>query len=159
MADFSEHINQAKSNLNFLNSITSIKDYWDWKVTVSFYVALHLVNAHLAQKADLHYRTHNKVDQAINPFNTFSVTKFSEENYLAYTKLLGLSRRSRYLVNEKIRNNKNRLYFTYEKHFIKAIKNLDIILKYFNREYNVDFDKINIESEYYKSQTLNFFIP
>lgn len=159
MAEFSEHINQAKSNLSFLKSILDQKDYWDWKVTVSFYVAVHLINAHLANKANLHYRSHDRVDKAINPFYPTSVTKLTEDNYLAYTKLQGLSRRSRYLINEKKSNKSENNHFTHEIHFIRAIKNLDKVLKFINDEYEIAFDSLDIDSEHYKSKSLEYFCP
>jgi hypothetical protein len=159
VAKFSEHINQAKSNLNFLKSILNSKEYWDWKVTVSFYIAVHLINAHLANKANLHYRSHDKVDKALNPYSPISVTKLSENNYLAYTKLQGLSRRSRYLVHDKPGNKSEDNHFTHEKHFIRAIKNLDKVLKFISNEYKVSFDILDIKSEYYKSKSLEYFCP
>ena len=88
MANFSEHISQAKRNLTFLKSINALENNnWDWQVTAAFYSAVHLINAHLATKADLHYRSHKKVDDAINPYSPLSLTKLNEKEFLAYKKL------------------------------------------------------------------------
>jgi len=159
MAKFSEHISQAKSNLSFLQCILGNKDFWDWKVTVSFYVAVHLINSHIAQKSDLHYRSHDRVDTAINPFNSVSITKLPEKEYLAYTKLLGLSRRARYLIHEKPEDKEAEIHFTYEKHYIRALKNLDIIMDYINLQYGIIFETIKIKSDYYKSKDMIHFLP
>ena len=61
MADFDSHVLQAKRNLEFIGSITSTENF-EWQVTISFYVAVHLINAHLARSSNLHYRTHNQVE-------------------------------------------------------------------------------------------------
>ncbi len=62
MASFQDHISQAKCNLRFLGSVNNqIKNTWDWQVTVAFYVAVHMINARIADKANLHYRSHEAV--------------------------------------------------------------------------------------------------
>lgn len=140
MASFTNHTDQAKRNLSFLVAINrNHSEYWDWQVTVTFYVNVHVINAHLAQAADLHYRTHEDVKNAINPFNTTSLVKIPEEIYLAYAKLEGLSRRSRYLCHDDPKNKEQGYYLTYDKHFAKAIKQLDKILHYFGQRYSIDF--------------------
>ena len=136
MAQFQEHIEQANRNLRFLQHANqSASEYWDWQVTVGFYVAVHLVNAHLAQKTGLSYRSHEQVNEAINPYNELSLTKFSEPDYLAYDKLQGLARRARYLCNEDRKNHDARAHFTYDKHFARAMRYLDAIMSFVNREY------------------------
>jgi len=140
VASFQNHIVQAKRNLSFLVSINSShNEYWDWQVTVTFYVNVHVINAHLAQAADLHYRTHEDVKNAINPYNNSSLVRIPEEIYLAYVKLEGLSRRSRYLCHDDPKNRDQGYHPTYDKHFAKAIKQLDKILKFFGEKYSVEF--------------------
>ncbi|HYG37666.1 MAG TPA: hypothetical protein VD908_03560 [Cytophagales bacterium] len=158
MASFSEHINQAKRNLAFLDKThNNIADSWDWQVTVSFYVAVHLANAHIANKINEHYRSHGQVDNALNPEIAISPTKFSEDNYLAYRKLQGLARRSRYLCNDNISDHSTSVYFTYDKHFIKAIKNLNKLLKYFSTTYSISFDSIKINCVELQNNELEYF--
>ena len=121
MATFNEHISQAKKNLSFLEKINSeCNDYWDWQVTTCFYVAVHLANAHISEKSNIHYRTHVDVKHALNPEIQLSITKFSDENYTAYVKLMNLSRRARYLCHDNT-NNKNaeNAYFTHSIHLKK----------------------------------------
>lgn len=140
MASYEAHIDQAKKNLSFLVEINSNSStHWDWQVTVSFYVAVHVANAHLARVADLHYRTHEAVKIALSP-NPLSLTQLPEDIYLTYAKLEGLSRRSRYLCHNEFKNgDEHTAFFTYEKHFCKAIKNLDKFLNHFNQLYKINF--------------------
>ncbi|MCX6282405.1 MAG: hypothetical protein NTU51_10620 [Bacteroidetes bacterium] len=138
------HIKQVCGNLSFLGHINKCCCSWDWQVTVSFYAAVHLVNSHLAQ-FDLHYRTHADVTNAINPENTLSVSKLPQEVYLSYKKLQGLSRRSRYLVHDDPANPSSDCFLTYDKHFIKAVKKLDILLDYFITSQNFSVPIIEVK--------------
>ncbi len=146
MAKFDEHISQAAHNLAFLEKInSSVSDCFDWQITVCFYSALHLVNAHLS-KFDLQYRKHSDVNHALNYENRTSLAKLPEDEYIAYTALQSLSRRSRYLVNEKDGNLKeNRAFFIYEKHLAKALKHLDTLLHYFNLKYGLGIRPIEVK--------------
>ncbi len=158
MANFSEHINQAKKNLQFLSEINkNTNDSWDWQVTVCFYVAVHLVNAHIAQKANQHYRSHEQVKEALNPYNALSLSKLTEGNFLAFDKLQNLSRRSRYLCNDTIADKDIKAFFTYDKHLSKSLKNLDKILGFIVSEYKESFLPIELYCIELKGQTLNFF--
>ena len=159
MASFDEHINQAKSNLSFL-SLTNQhnQSFWDWQVTIAFYVAVHVANSHISKTANLHYRTHEDVKNALNPYNPLSICKISEAAYLCYTKLEGLSRRSRYLCNENNDNRSTSNHFTYDKHFAKAIRHLDCVLDYFDNLYKIKFPKTKIScQDISKSENLKFF--
>lgn len=143
MAKFHEHVEQAKRNLLFLKEINEkIDDSYDWQVTVCFYAALHLVNAHLS-KFGMQYRRHQDTNHALNPYNQVSPTKIPEEEYVSYTALQSLARRSRYLVNEKddqIASDK--AFMTYEKHLAKAIGHLDKLANYFKDKYDLDLPDI-----------------
>jgi len=140
-----DHFKQAYSNLNFLAQINkNCAGSYDWHVTVSFYAAVHLINGHLA-RFDMHYRSHEDVANAINPFNDLSPSKLPDEIYLAYKKLQGLSRRSRYLVHEEPTNKSVISHITYDKHFIKAIKKVDILLDYFVKTYSIGVPVIEIK--------------
>ena len=146
MATFNNHIEQAKRNLAFLQEVNSTNTKnWDWQITIAFYSAVHTVNAHLATVGNLHYRTHADVKNALNPHNSTALCKIPEEVYLAYTKLEGLSRRVRYLCHDQPSNHSSDQFLTYDKHFAKAIKNLDILLDFFNRLYNLNIGSIGIK--------------
>ncbi|MBX2939902.1 MAG: hypothetical protein KF880_07470 [Ferruginibacter sp.] len=158
MASFENHIEHSKSNLRFLELTNrSCNGYWDWQVTTCFYVAVHLVNAHIAKIASLHYNTHESVKGVLNPFNQLSLCKVPENVYLDYTKLEGLSRRSRYLCNHESNINPEQTHLTYDKHFAKAIKMLDRLIVYFENLHEVRFEKHEIRSVDLKKTPLTKF--
>jgi hypothetical protein len=144
MASYEAHVLQAKNNFKFIGLITNTNNY-EWQVTVCFYVAVHLINAHIAKLANQHFRTHNQVEEAINPYNILSITKLSEDQFKAYVKLQNLSRRARYLIHDDITNLDSKEFFTYSKHLGKAIKNLEIILAYFENAYGEKFESISVQ--------------
>lgn len=157
MAKFEDHIGQFCSNLRFLEQINQkVSNYYDWQVTVCFYTALHLINAHLA-KHDLQYRKHTDVSYALNPEVPVSLTKLPVDEYVAYTGLQQLSRRSRYLVNEKDANLKSETAFiTYERHFAKALRHLDKLILYFKGRYSLDIPSPAIYCQEVKESEFQF---
>lgn len=146
MASFDEHIKQVKSNLQFLEltSTNHPDTFWDWKVTICFYTVVHLANAHISKKMNHHYRSHEEVNNVLNPYNKVSVCSIPEQFYKAYIKLSNLSRRSRYLVSDDMSIREEKGFFTSEKHFAKAIRNLDILLDFFGQEYKIELTKYKI---------------
>lgn len=159
MANFDEHIDQAKSNLDFLQSVNSFANgNWSWQVTVAFYVGVHLVNAHIAKIENQHYRSHEKVNDALNPFNNLS-TSFGENEYTAYMILQNLSRRARYLCHhdgDKVGGNE-KAQFTYDVHFTRAIHQLDIIMAFMSDNHGVKFKKIQLDCIGIKGKTHKYF--
>ena len=157
MAQFDEHIKQAKKNLVFLSEINQkVLDCYDWQVTTCFYTALHLVNAHLANQ-NMQYRKHVDVKFALNPENALSLAKIDENTYVSYISLQSLSRRSRYLVEEGDNGLKsNNAFFTYEKHLAKSLRHLDKIILYFSNKYNLDLPKQKIICENIRLGELQF---
>jgi hypothetical protein len=146
LATAQEHINQANSNIAFLQNINhNVNNCFDWQVTVSFYTALHLVNAHIST-FELQYRRHTDVKDALNPYNKTSLMKLPENEYTAYMSLQSLSRRARYLVNEKDGNlATNVAFLTYEKHLAKALKHLDVLMQYFTTKYGYHLPTITVK--------------
>lgn len=145
MASFDEHIGQSKSNLLFLAQINSeCNSYWDWQVTTCFYIGVHLVNAHLAKKANLHYRTHEAAKNAINPYSVASPCKIPEEIYKSYIKLENLSRRSRYMCSDVEGAPNYSAFRTKPAHFARTIRHLDKVIEYFKNIYTIQFDKVKI---------------
>lgn len=139
MATFEEHIAHSKKNLDFLSKVnSSVDDSWDWQVTICFYIALHLINAHIVKKNNKNYLSHNQVEDVINPFNTLSIGKLDENTFLSYSKLCQLSRRSRYLLNENFNKTDDiqQASMTYSLHFKKAIHHLDVVIQYINKNYD-----------------------
>jgi len=157
LASFDEHVAQTKSNLAFLSSVNpKINNYLDWQVTTCFYTSLHLVNAHLSTYG-LQYRKHHDVNYGLNPDVQLSVSKLPQDEYDAYIALQRLSRRSRYLVNEKELHS-TAAFFTYDKHIAKAIRHLDKLLNYFATVYKLDIKPVNFTCPDLKqSDNLKYF--
>ena len=159
MASFKEHIAQANHNLAFLAQANqSTPSFWDWQVTAAFYVGVHLINAHLIQKSGMSFRSHQQVDEAINPFSNLVATRLSETDYLAYDKLQGLARRARYLYNEDRSNKAATAHFTYDKHFARAMRNLDILIGFTEKEYGVRLSRVSIKCIELKKGSLHHIL-
>jgi hypothetical protein len=160
LPNFSDHVEQAKHNLSFLEFVNQKgTNFLDWQVTTAFYIGVHLINSHLSNH-NMQYRKHVDVKNAINPKDAASVGSGSalpENEYLAYTKLQSLSRRSRYLVNEKDDNLKSSQAFkTYEVHCAKALRHLNTLLAFFKKTYGISVDPITITCEGIKQGDLAF---
>lgn len=154
MPDINSHILQAEKNLKLIEYLLSIDNYWDWKVTISFYSALHIVNAHLAKIADLHYQKHPETQKAIDP--AFKMpTKVDQDTYIAYRTLRNLSNRARYLSHEnRSIGDKGSAYYTGEKHYAKALRHLNTLLGYFDSLYSdFKFTPIRVKCSELKNQS------
>jgi len=161
LANFNSHLSQAKRNLKFLGEIDTGKSV-DWKVTVAFYTALHLINAHVAISANLHYITHRDLDLFLNPNNKMSLCKVDDDTFVNYKTLLNLSRRSRYLLNDGTPHlDSESEHLTFEKHYKKALKNLNHIMEFMTNKYDNEFNvteitSINFEElKYFKNISVN----
>jgi hypothetical protein len=152
LGSFQEHIKQAKSNLKFLEGVNQyLNSFHDWQVTTSFYVAVHLINAHTAQVGQMHYQSHSERKQAINYANPLAPCRLEEKYCLAYLKLENLSRRARYLCLDQDGRmsgpDAEKVFLTFGKHFKKALNHLDTIMTFFRDKYNIHFDQCIIYSE------------
>lgn len=155
MAEFDEHVAQAKRNLSILYDVhLKVSDSWDWQVTIAYYAAVHLMNAHLAKRLNLHYNTHEKVKNAL--FKQLSPCKIPDDIYAAYIRLEGLSRRARYLCHENGDNSTDE-HLTYDRHLKKSLTNLDRILTYFNKLYRIEFQVFSLDFIEIKNSSLNYF--
>lgn len=150
MADFSSHLAQVNSNLDFLTKINiNCNNHIDWQVTTCFYVGVHLINAFLAMEANLHFSSHERVKDAISPDSSLAKTRLDDTTYLAYVKLRNLSRRSRYLCSDENPNgNAEQTFKTYEKHYLKAFSQLDKIMLFFEQKYGSTLPKISIRYKF-----------
>jgi hypothetical protein len=162
MASFDQHLAQAKNNLLFLKEINDKSKFYDWQVTTCFYVAVHLVNAHLAMLADLHYRTHKETKHAISPDNNTSTCKFTEDAHDKYVSLEKLSRRSRYLCNHEPTGavDDKKGFTTDLKHLQRSIVRLNSLMVYFKSIHGSEFDSIVITCPRLKAEipsTLDYF--
>ena len=159
MATFSEHIVQAKKNIEFLARINShCRTYIDWQTTVCFYTALHLINAHVVKKTSQNYRTHAQVDSVINPYHRNpSPAALSPETYLQYNQIKNLSRRARYLISHEDTVTEHRAYLMKEKHFVRSVGLLDKIVGYISREHGITIEKTAIDCEGLKKYSCAYF--
>lgn len=154
MASFNDHINQAKKNISTFCAVNAgIPDSWDWQVTMLYYAAVHLVNAHIAKRENKHFQTHNRVKNAIYS----GPCALPQNVYLAYVKLERLSRRARYLCHEKTEGVEMNAHFTHSLHLSRSVKNLDEILVYFRNAYGIRFDDIHVDCIDLKNATLSIF--
>ncbi len=103
-----------------------------------FYVAVHLINAHLAQHGN-HFRRHEEVDDAINPHRRNNPQAVSEDAYKAYAKLRKLSRKSRYLLAETDTDNAT-AHVCDVLDRDSAVDYIGVIADYLENEYNVNFE-------------------
>lgn len=162
MANFSDHISQAKKNLSFLHIINETANtHWDWQVTTCFYTGVHLINAYLADVADMHFENHTDTLKAISPNKKGNKIAISESCYLAYRKLFNDSIRSRYLCihsEDKTSDFNNKVaYLTHDKHFQRAIKNLDLLIDFIAQKYNVTFPNHSLDCIEMKKKSYKFF--
>jgi hypothetical protein len=138
LADFTSHVEQAKKNISFLATVNNQQiGFWDWQIAISFYSAVHLVNGYLAEKANLHHRSHEEVKNALNPHKGIPICALPEDIYLAYIKLECLSRRARYLCSEDMQDTSTKAHFTSSKHFARSVRLLDKIIDHFNTVYKL----------------------
>lgn len=161
MANFEAHIQQAASNLSFLEEVNKHSDTrFDWQVTIVFYTALHLINAHIAKKINKNYLSHKQVSEILDFENQMSLARVNKETFLAYDKLYRLSRRSRYLL----RDNYNRAQdiqensLTYGVHLRKAVRHLNMVMGYMHEEYQVVFSKPTLTCVDFKNEDLGFIV-
>ena len=158
MATYQEHTAQAIRNLRVLvKNNQTVNDNLDWQVTMAFYAAVHFANAHLAKTINQHYRSHAKVDEALNPYVLTNPSAFNEDAYVAFGILRGLARRSRYLCSDNEANVSDAYHTIADKHFAKAIRNLDIVMHYFSNTHGYHFTQMEIKCDRIKQDKLIYF--
>jgi rRNA maturation protein Rpf1 len=87
MSSFNQHIRQAQHNIEFLESFYESYKFNDWAITVSFYTAIHIVEAAIAKKekikiGDKEFGIQHS-DQLSNILKTYKdklLKNFSEES-------------------------------------------------------------------------------
>ena len=105
-----EHLNQAKHNEDFLKIVENANpdDYFDWKITIVFYVAIHYIDAYFASHG-IRITSHE------HRFDCLEMGEFcvSMEFFNHYSNLYNLARNARYngftRKDAFERNQKNRL--------------------------------------------------
>ncbi|HVA99164.1 MAG TPA: HEPN domain-containing protein [Bacteroidia bacterium] len=130
-----KHINQAKSNQKFHNCIheSFTDDYYDWKITSLFYVAIHGMKALITKKGQKAGSTHEEIDNQINPKRENAKLKVSNTCWINYRNLYNYSRSARYDGFTDIEIFKSDKKKDYE----YSVKHLQDILKYL-KEFSID---------------------
>jgi len=88
MPSLHDHHTQAKSNLQFMETVSS--QFPDWAITSRYYAAVHLVRACLASRGAYATNTHMDVRELLER------TGFDRKVLLEYRILESLSRTARY---------------------------------------------------------------
>jgi len=131
-----QNIEQAQHNEHFLNFVETQSPtlYFDWKITVIFYIALHYTKAYIYyNKIYKNTNSHKEIFEIIDFLNTNSKAKLPEKYYRKYLELFELSRNSRYnSITNKL--HKQLLEFNYK----MAKENLNLFLKYYKSLPNFD---------------------
>jgi len=93
---FRKHLQQAEHNESFLDCITkhSPKNYFDWKITVIFYIAVHYVDAYLVSHGII-VHDHNERNNQIE-WGGGEPYSFNEDESNRYSDLYRMCRNTRY---------------------------------------------------------------
>lgn len=83
---------------NFHDSIDTQfgSQFYDWKITVLFYVAIHYLKALASQKGIDIGETHHEIEQSVNPDRHAAKMRFNRNAWREYKNLLNYSRTARY---------------------------------------------------------------
>jgi hypothetical protein len=100
MADFIDHLNQAKHNLGCATKFLNDCQCRDWAITAAFYSALHFVEAGFTTITDIvHSDLKRPEDENAHSFRTRMVKdKYGKECWMSYRKLFNASYNVRYLA-------------------------------------------------------------
>ena len=93
-----EHIDQVLHNLNFLKAldVQFPKDYFDWKITITFYTALHCLRAYEKFKKMRIAKGHKFLYEHSDPTNPNALNPISQKAFDAYNALHYASQNTRY---------------------------------------------------------------
>jgi hypothetical protein len=93
-----QHIDQASHNQKFHDSIdTQFGElFYDWKITVLFYVAIHYLKALAAHKGIDIGETHYEIEQSVNPDRHSAKMRITRNAWREYKNLFNYSRTARY---------------------------------------------------------------
>lgn len=132
-----KHLVQAYHNQDFHTCINTAypERFVDWKTTVLFYTALHLLKALAAKmKVDIGH-THKEIDKSINPASPFNKLRIKNNAYYDYVELQNNSRNARYdgidtdnKIIEVIQRNDYKKSLQCLTHFVKYMESRGIII-------------------------------
>jgi hypothetical protein len=93
-----QHIDQARHNEDFHDSIEAnfSGQFYDWKITVLFYVAIHYLKALAAKRGIEIGETHYDIEHNVNPDRTGRRMQITKNAWREYKNLFLYSRTARY---------------------------------------------------------------
>ena len=93
-----KNINQAEHNQDFHKCIVDkFEDsFFDWKITVLFYIAIHYLKALAEKRGENIGDTHIEIDRSVNPDRNDSTMKITRNAWREYKQLYNYSRTARY---------------------------------------------------------------
>lgn len=93
-----QHIDQAKHNKNLHDCIATNfpNQFYDWKITALFYVAIHYLKALAAKRGIDIGETHYEIEQNVNPKRTGRKMQITTNAWREYKSLFNYSRTARY---------------------------------------------------------------
>lgn len=100
MADLVDHYGQAQHNEEFAESLNAQPDlaYWDWLITVSFYAAVHYVEAYFSTVSSLGHSEQACGKLSPHTFRARAVKEHLRACWRSYRKLQDASWNVRYLA-------------------------------------------------------------
>ena len=92
------YLEQASHNENFhICLVEKFKDhFFDWKITVLFYTAIHYLKALAINRGAKIGETHYDIEQSVNPDRDYAVMKISRNACREYKSLFQYSKTARY---------------------------------------------------------------
>lgn len=92
------HLEQANHNKNFHDCIETqfTGQFYDWKITVLFYVAIHYLKALAASRGIDIGETHFDIEQNVNPERHHAKMRITKGAWREYKNLFYYSRTARY---------------------------------------------------------------
>ncbi|MHB8261752.1 MAG: HEPN domain-containing protein [Bacteroidia bacterium] len=93
-----QHLKQALHNQTFHDCIESnfTNQFYDWKITVLFYVAIHYLKALATKKKIDIGETHYEIESSVNPDRNNVKMRISRTAWREYKNLFNYSRTARY---------------------------------------------------------------
>jgi len=113
MANFVDHIDQARHNLQCARNFSQGTNCKDWAITAAFYSALHYVEAGFEAMGFGHTDQNRPTDESAHSYRTRELRKkFGLDCYKSYRKLSVASYQVRYLAEWQTRSGIATSYFS-----------------------------------------------
>ncbi len=124
------HLDQAKHNEDVLIFLDKEKaeDFFDWKITIIFYTALHYVRALAKKKKIFINHSHTDIITNIDPRNSSASMPLDQLSYDAYIDMFENSKTCRY--DEYYDVNNQWLVCLRKVSYINCKSNLKVIMDY-----------------------------